>query len=104
MAFFYLLGLVAGIAGIAIIDWRYKLAFWHDKRRTILTIILSVAIFVIWDILGIVLGIFRHGESPVTLPFRLFPEFPVEELVFLTLLCYCTLVIYRGALKKWPRT
>lgn len=100
--FVYLLGLVIGICGMAVIDWRYKLAFWHDRRRTILTILIGVAVFVVWDLLGIGLGIFFHGGSQFSLPIRLLPEFPIEELFFLVLLCYCTLVIYRGTAKLWP--
>lgn len=104
MEFLYLLGLLAGITGMGIIDWRYKLAYWYDRRRTVITLSLCIALFIIWDLLGIALGIFFHGGSAYTLPLRLLPEFPVEEIFFLLLLCYCTLVIYRGALIIWPRT
>lgn len=100
MEWLYLASLSVSIAGMAIIDRRYKLAYWHDRRRTLLTLGIAVAVFIIWDILGIALGIFFHGGSQFTLPYRLLPEFPVEELFFLVLLCYCTLVIYRGA-QKW---
>lgn len=100
MEWLYLLALAISITGMAVIDWRYRLAFWHNRRRTVLTIGSAVAVFVIWDILGIALGIFFHGGSEFTLPYRLLPEFPIEEIFFLVLLCYCTLVIYRGA-QKW---
>lgn len=104
MQWFYLLALLVSIAGMAIIDWRYELAFWHDRRRTVLTLAIAIGIFIVWDILGIALGIFFHGGSKFTLPIRLLPEFPIEELFFLLLLCYCTLVIYQGASRLWPRT
>lgn len=104
MEFTYLTGLLVGISGMAIIDYRYRLAFFIERRRTLLTIGCALLIFIVWDIAGITLGIFLHGNSPFSLPFRIFPEFPVEELVFLTLLCYCALVLYRGAIKLWPRT
>lgn len=101
--FYYLLALTFSIAGLAIIDWRYKLAFWLDKKRTLLTVGIGVLVFTVWDILGIGLGIFLHGNSPYTLPLRLGPEFPFEELVFLTLLCYVTLILFQGGKKLWPR-
>lgn len=104
IAFTYLIGLLVGIIGMAIIDWRYKLAFWRDRRRTIITLAICIAVFIVWDLLGIALGIFFHGGSDLTLPIRLLPEFPIEELFFLLLLCYCTLVIYQGASTRWPRT
>lgn len=103
LSFVYLFGLLTGITGMAIIDWRYKLAFWHDRKRTIFVVAAAVAIFTVWDLLGIGLGIFFHGGSEFSLPLRLLPEFPLEELFFLTLLCYCTLVIYKGVLHRWPR-
>lgn len=95
--FAYLIGLVISISGLAVLDRRFKLAFWHNKTQTLLTMATAVVIFIIWDILGIALGIFFHGASSYSLPFTIAPEFPVEELFFLTLLCYSALIIYRGA-------
>ena len=96
MAWLYLGGLLFSLAGLTTLDWRHKLAFWHDARRTALTIGSAVAIFIVWDLLGVGLGIFYHGGSALTLPLRIAPEFPVEELFFLALLCYVTLLIYRA--------
>lgn len=104
MQWLYLMGLVVSIGCLALIDWRYRLAYWHDRRRTITTLAIEVVVFVLWDILGIRLGIFFHGQSPYTLPLRLLPEFPVEELFFLVLLCYSALLIYVGSEKLWKRT
>ncbi len=91
----YLIALIVSIGCLGLIDWRYKLAFFHDRRRTIVTILVAIGLFSIWDILGIRLGIFFHGGSDLTLPIRLFPEFPLEELFFLALLTYSSLIIYR---------
>ncbi len=100
MEFAYLGGILVGIAGMAIIDWRYKLAFWHSPRRTSATLLTALAIFILWDFFGISLGIFKHGGSPYSLPVTLFPEFPIEEIFFLFLICYTTLVIFNGV-TKW---
>ena len=91
----YLIALIVSIGCLGLIDWRYKLAFFHDRRRTIVAILVAVGLFSIWDILGIRLGIFFHGGSDLTLPIRLFPEFPLEELFFLALLTYSSLIVYR---------
>jgi len=101
MSWVYLVGLLLGLAGMATLDWRYKLAFWHAPKRAALVIILTVLFFVVWDALGIFLGIFYYGHSPYSLGILLAPEFPLEELFFLILLSYCTLVCYRGA-ATWP--
>lgn len=100
MQWAYLLFLLFAISGMALLDWRYKLAYWHDAKRTLATVFASMAIFILWDFFGIFLGIFIHGNSPYQLPFTLAPQFPVEELFFLCLLAYCTLVIYNGV-SKW---
>jgi len=91
----YLIGLCAAILCLGLIDWRYKLAFFHDAKRTGLTLAVAIGLFIVWDILGIRLGIFFSGPSSLVLPFRLAPEFPVEEIFFLFLLTYVTLIVYR---------
>jgi lycopene cyclase domain-containing protein len=60
------------------------------------TVVVAMLIFIVWDYFGISLGIFFHGGSQYTLPLRLAPEFPLEELFFLFLLTYSTLIIYHG--------
>lgn len=96
MEWTYLGLLLISIAGLAVIDWRHKLAFWFDAKRTAFTLLTAIAIFVLWDFIGIRLGIFFHGGSDYTLPARLAPEFPVEELFFLFLLTYSALILWRG--------
>lgn len=99
----YLGALLFSISGLLLLDWRHKLAFWYDTKRTSITMVSACMLFLLWDIIGIGLGIFLHGNSPFSLPYRLFPEFPIEELFFLFLLSYVTLILYRGAV-LWRRT
>lgn len=100
--FAYLAALLVSIGGLLLIDRRLKLAFWHDKKRTAITIAVAMGIFIVWDVIGIGFNIFFHGGSSLTLPIRLLPEFPVEELFFLFLLSYTALLLYLG-LSKWRR-
>ena len=102
MQWVYLASLLFSIAGLMILDWRHKLAFWYDARRTVATLGFAIMLFILWDAVGIWFGIFYHGESPYTLPYRIAPEFPIEELFFLFLLTYVTLILYRG-FGKWQR-
>lgn len=99
----YLGTLLLSISGLLLLDWRHKLAFWYDAKRTSITMVFACLLFLLWDIIGISLGIFLHGNSSFSLPYRLFPEFPIEELFFLFLLSYVTLMLYRGA-ALWRRT
>ena len=96
---YYLIALLVSITCVGLIDFRYKLAFFKDPRRTITTIVPSMIIFTIWDVIGIHLGIFFHGKSHYSLLHRLTPNFPYEEIFFLFLLSYVSLVIYLGAVK-----
>lgn len=100
MQWFYLIGILLSITGMALLDYRYKLAYFHDAKRTVMTVVAALFIFILWDFFGIFLGIFKHGDSPYQLPFTLAPHFPLEEIFFLCLLSYCTLVIYNGV-SKW---
>lgn len=95
MEWIYFTGLSVSLLCLSFIDYRFKLAFFHDARRTAITLAVAIGLFIIWDILGIALGIFYHGGSSFTLPVQLLPEFPIEELLFLTLLTYVTLLAYR---------
>jgi len=96
MQWFYLIGLLIGIAGLIAIDHRWKLAFWKDGKRTALTLTVAVLVFILWDFFGIYVSVFFHGNSVYSLPFRLAPEFPIEEIVFLFLLTYSALIVYHG--------
>ena len=100
----YLGALLFSIAGMTILDWRYKLAYFVKPRTTALTLTIGVLTFIIWDILGISLGVFFSGESPYMSGLFLWPDFPIEELFFLYFLCYFTLIMYRLMEAKWRHT
>ncbi|MBN0039311.1 lycopene cyclase domain-containing protein [Cellulosimicrobium cellulans] len=93
----YLGALVVALGGLAVLDRRFRLAFWADRRRAALTVGLGVVGFLLWDVAGLALGIFARGESPWMTGLLLAPDLPVEEAVFLTLLCYNALLVWRGA-------
>jgi len=97
---FYLIALLVAIGGLAIIDARYKLAFWYQPIRTVKVLVVAMAVFIVWDALGILFRVFYHGNSAYSLTFVIAPQFPLEELFFLFLLNYTTLLIYRGT-QKW---
>jgi lycopene cyclase domain-containing protein len=99
----YLVSLLFAIMCLCLIDRKYTLAFWFDRKRTTVTITFTILLFILWDNVGIQLGIFFDGNSPYMLPARLFPHFPIEELFFLFLLSYTTLLLYTGAKKRWQR-
>lgn len=95
MQWLYLISLLVVIGCLVLLDWRFKLAFFHDLKRSALTLGIAVWLFIAWDILGIRFGIFLKGDSPYMLPYEIIPEFPIEELFFLFVLSYSALLLYR---------
>ena len=100
MQWLYLAGLIAVIGCLVAIDHKFKLAFFYQRQRTVMTLLISIWLFVVWDIFRIKLGIFFHGNSQFSLPIQIIPEFPLEELFFLLLLTYATLILYRFVQKR----
>ena len=92
----YLGLLLVGLAGMTTIDYRHKLALFLDAKRAALSIGVCVAFFLVWDIAGIGLGVFFEGQNNLLIGLDLAPNLPVEELLFLTLLCYTALVFYQA--------
>jgi lycopene cyclase domain-containing protein len=92
----YLIALVVSLAGLTAADYRWRLALFENSKRTLATIGLGVASFLIWDLLGIGFGVFFEGRSPYLLGINVLPQVPLEELFFLTLLCYTLLLSYLG--------
>lgn len=100
-AFLYLIALTVSLAGLVAIDHRHRLALFDGKVvRTLVTLGIGVAVFVVWDVAGISAGVFFQGPGPYQSGLMVGPEFPVEELFFLTLLCYTSLLMYLGA-SRW---
>ena len=95
MNYSYLIALLVSFVGMIVVDKRFALAYFYDRRATLLSVIVGVAVFILWDIIGIVRGIFFSGQSPYMSGIYLGPEFPIEEIIFLTFLCYFTLIMYR---------
>jgi lycopene cyclase domain-containing protein len=92
----YLGALLVSLAGLAFLDRRYRLALFVETRRTLLTVGLGVAFFLVWDALGVGLGIFFVGDAPYLTGLRVAPEVPIEEPFFLALLVYQTLLLWRA--------
>ncbi len=94
MGILYLVALAISITGMVMIDRRWRLFFWRDARRAAIVLAVGIVFFVVWDLFGIGLGIFFRGETSFMTGLQVAPELPVEELFFLTLLCYVTMNVY----------
>ena len=104
MSLLYLAAIIISFACMLLIDHRFKLAFYFNRARTSITLLIATVVFVIWDVCGISFGIFKTGASTLTTGIELGPEFPLEEIFFLVFLCYFTLILYRLLEVIWRRT
>ncbi len=91
----YLGALLVSLAGLTAIDARYRVAVFDRPRQALLTIAIAVVAFLAWDAAGVGLGIFFIGDAPYLSGVLLAPEVPLEELFFLILLSYQTLLLWR---------
>ncbi|MET0975542.1 MAG: lycopene cyclase domain-containing protein [Leifsonia sp.] len=91
MTFAYLTALLLSIAGMVVLDWRYRLFFWRSPGRAAIVLVVGLVFFLAWDLVGIALGLFSRGETPYMTGILLAPELPIEEAFFLAFLCYLTM-------------
>jgi lycopene cyclase domain-containing protein len=87
----YLVALLVSITGMVVLDLRFKLFFAAAPLRAAIVLIVGVAFFLVWDVAGIANDIFFRGNPDLLTGVLLAPELPLEELFFLTLLCYLTM-------------
>ena len=90
----YLVLILLSLTGLAVLDRRFRLAFWVDARRTTVILVVSILFFLLWDMNGIARDVFAKGGSDALVGWDVFPELPVEEFFFLTLLSYCALILF----------
>ena len=96
MGLAYLGGLLLSIGAMALIDARWRLAFWNSPGASAAAVGAGTALLLLWDLAGIGFGVFFRGDSPWATGLVLAPELPVEEPVFLVFLCYLSLVAVLG--------
>jgi lycopene cyclase domain-containing protein len=95
VSFFYLSALLISILGLALLDHRHKLAFAKTKRHFLL-IGIPVLFFLAWDVVGITLGVFFRGTTPFLTGILVYQELPLEEIFFLIVLSYTSLLLLRS--------
>jgi lycopene cyclase domain-containing protein len=103
MSGLYLLGLLVSIAGLVVLDARFRLFLFAAPARALAVLGIGVAGFLAWDLLGIAAGVFFEGNRPLLVGLDLAPQLPIEEVAFLVLLCETTMVAAVGAARVLGR-
>jgi lycopene cyclase domain-containing protein len=93
----YLLALLVSMTGMIVLDRKFGLFFWRSPRAAAVVLAVGVLFFLAWDVVGITTGIFYRGETPFMTGLLVAPELPIEEVVFLTFLCYLFMNALQGA-------
>jgi len=86
------------------LDRRFTLFFWRDRRRATIVLVVGVLFFLAWDVVGVGLGIFFRGQTEFMTGLLIAPEIPLEEVFFLALLCYLTMNVYGFVSKRLNST
>ena len=102
MSGLYLGALLISIAGMVVLDLRFKLFFAAAPLRAAIVLVAGLAFFLAWDVAGIALGVFFRGNPGLLTGVLLAPELPLEELFFLTLLILTIMNGYAGLLRVSP--
>ena len=97
MSLLYLAALLISITGMVVVDVRFRLFFAAAPLRAAIVLVVGIAFFLAWDVAGITAGVFFRGNPGLLTGVLLAPELPLEELFFLTLLCYTTMNLYAAA-------
>lgn len=95
MSLLYLGVLLVSLAGMVVLDLRFRLFFAVAPVRAAVVMVLGIAFFLAWDLAGIGAGIFFRGNPGLLTGVLIAPELPLEEVFFLALLCYLTMNVYR---------
>ena len=97
MSLLYLAALLIALFGMVMLDRRFGLFFWQDARRASVVLAAGILFFLVWDLVGVGLGVFFRGETAFMTGLQVAPEIPLEEVFFLALLCYLTMNVYAAA-------
>lgn len=95
----YLAAILVSAAGIAVLDRRFRLAFFAAPGRSAAVVAIGVVFFLLWDGVGIAAGVFYKGDSALFTGVDIAPEVPLEELFFLAFLSYLTLILWAAAMR-----
>lgn len=92
--YLYILGIVFAFLGMLIVDRRWKVAFFRDPGRSTAVVLLTFVLLVVFDIIGLWLGIYSAGDKVMGI-FLGTPDFPLEEVFLLLFFGYFALIMLR---------
>jgi lycopene cyclase domain-containing protein len=98
VSWLYLAAIVGSTACIGAMDRRWGLFLFARRARparAVAAVAVGVAFFLTWDLVAIGLGIYQRGDSTAMTGIEIAENLPIEEVAFVTFLCYLTMVVHR---------
>ncbi|MFQ6484406.1 MULTISPECIES: lycopene cyclase domain-containing protein [Brachybacterium] len=93
----YLAAIIASSGCMLLLDHRFRLYLFRDRRRALRVQAAGVGLLLVWDLVCIALGVFARGEGPYLSGYEIVPHLTIEEPFFLWFLCHLTMVVATGA-------
>lgn len=94
MSLLYLGALIVSTVCMGLVDRRWRLFLFDRPRVALLSVAIGFVLFLTWDLVAIALQIYAKGESDGMSGIEVLPELPLEELFFITFLCYIAGVLH----------
>ena len=88
MSVLYLGFLLVSMFCMGLVDRRWKLFLFDRPRAAVTAVVVGFVFFLVWDLVAIELAVYSKGESPAMTGIDVAPHLPIEELFFITFLCY----------------
>lgn len=94
MSLLYLCFVVVSMVCMGLVDRRWRLFLFDRPKVALAAVAVGFVLFLVWDLVAIEVGAYSKGESPAMTGIEVAPELPLEELFFITFLCYITGVFH----------
>lgn len=94
MSWLYLATIVVSMTCMGLVDHRWRLFLFDRPRVAVTAVAVGFVLFLAWDLVAIELGVYSKGDSPAMSGIDVAPHLPLEELFFITFLCYITGVFH----------
>ena len=94
MSWLYLASIVVSMVCMGLVDHRWRLFLFDRPRVALAAVLVGFVLFLAWDLVAIEIGVYGKGDSTAMSGIDVAPHLPVEELFFITFLCYVTGVFH----------
>ncbi|QCX27858.1 lycopene cyclase domain-containing protein [Nocardioides jishulii] len=94
MSWLYLASIVVSMVCMGLVDRRWRLFLFDRPRVAIIAVVVGFVLFLAWDLVAIEIAVYSKGASPAMSGVDVAPHLPLEELFFITFLCYITGVLH----------